>query len=104
MQSISPPLQFVLIGTPRTIVYELGAFARTWEAAEIKSSDRVKVLTFADEDMCAWQASTLKQLAVPARYGGIVLAREHVDVPLGSLVALSAWTCTHLSKLGCCHC
>lgn len=89
----------MLCGTRNTILYHLSAYATTWEAIDTTRSASVKVLTYADNEMSAWQAGTLDRLAVPARYGGIVLARARVDVPIEATVPFRAWACTHLSKL-----
>ncbi|KZV60635.1 hypothetical protein PENSPDRAFT_694106 [Peniophora sp. CONT] len=88
-----PPLDFVLRGARSTVVYFMSAYAATWEAADIKLSQPVKILAYADEEMQVWQPTKLKSLAVLSRYSGVVLALDRVDVSQDQARELAHWAC-----------
>lgn len=48
----------MLCGSANTVAYLLSAFILKWELADVKLSDCVKVLTYADSNMQVWQPET----------------------------------------------
>ncbi|KZV59275.1 hypothetical protein PENSPDRAFT_672463 [Peniophora sp. CONT] len=97
MKQGSPPASFILRGSADTVTYLLSAFTLKWELAEVKLSDCVKILTYADGDQ-AWQPGTMQQLTIPARYGGVLITREGLDISTCSINPFSAWACPHIEE------
>lgn len=79
--------------------YMLRAFARQWNEVDVKITDRVQILTFADADMLMWQPIELQHLAISAEFGGVVLARERVSQFHPAMAAFHQWACPQPGKL-----
>ncbi|KZV59499.1 hypothetical protein PENSPDRAFT_672309 [Peniophora sp. CONT] len=92
-QDQQPPTLVKLHGSANTAYYLLDRCVRSWNEAEVKLSDRVKILTYADDEMQVWQPATLGEVAISAFYGGVVIAHDRVRNFHSSLNSYLDWAC-----------
>lgn len=74
-------------------------FMPQWNTIEVKASERIKVMTYADSDIVVWQPVTLQDLAVHAQFGGVVISRDRVSDFHSALDAYHHWACPQPGKL-----
>ena len=75
----------------------LGNYVDQWNAIEVKGSDRIRVLVRAGPDAPTWTTARLRDVFIPSRYGGIVLARERIGEFHSSLRSFHQWACDEAS-------
>ncbi|VDB94600.1 unnamed protein product [Peniophora sp. CBMAI 1063] len=94
-----PPAFITLRAGRETQCFSMGAYARQWNALELKNSDRVKILTRMIGGAPEWKLVALEELAVSAQHGGVVLACKGVVNFHSALKAYHAWACPDPGEL-----